>query len=321
MYSVLFRHMSNPSNPSTPTKIANAIKDISRERAVADFARLKELAGNNDTKGALVASKAGCDCVDFFTFVERLHTVGYQGLSFFDFLEELPTLRKKAYVKSMVAYYRRERPDTPPLKMWYRIFSLYFGSINIFRPAMALSIYRLAPKATLQNMDILDFTMGWGGRLVAAAAMGARSYTGIDLNGRLEAPYRRMTDFLRDQGSQMRIRLRFCDALKINYSALKYNFVLTSPPYYDLETYRGMRGFATKDAWDAEFYRPLFQKTMANLAPGGLYCLNVPVEIYERVCVPLWGACNKKVPMSISSRNQGGDDEYKEFVYIWGVPP
>jgi 16S rRNA G966 N2-methylase RsmD len=304
------------SNPATPTKIANAIKDISRERAAADFARLKELAATQGPAAkTIMVSKSGCDCVDFFTFVERLHTVGYQGLSFFDFLEQLPTLRKKAYVKSMVAYYRRERPDTPPLKMWYRVFSLYFGSINIFRPAMALSIYRLVPKAAVQNMDILDFTMGWGGRLVAAAALGARSYTGIDLNGRLEAPYRRMADFLRAQGSTTRIECFFSDALKINYSALKYNFVLTSPPYYDLETYRGMRGFATKDAWDAEFYRPLFQKTMANLAPGGLYCLNVPAEIYDRVCVPLWGACKKRVPMSISSRNQGG--QYSEFIYIW----
>jgi hypothetical protein len=306
------------SNPATPTKIANAIKDISRERAATDFVRLRELATTKGAASLVATSKAGCDCVDFFTFVERLHTVGYQGLSFFDFLEQLPVLRKKAYVKSMVAYYKRERPDTPPLKMWYRIFSLYFGSINIFKPAMALSIYRIPSAPPASMLDILDFTMGWGGRLIAAAAQGARSYTGIDLNGRLEAPYRRMTDFLREQGSPTRVRCIFDDALKINYSALKYNFVLTSPPYYDLETYRGMRGFATKDAWDADFYRPLFQKTRAHLAPGGLYCLNVPAEIYERVCLPLWGACKKKVPMSISSRNQGNaEDEYREFVYIW----
>jgi len=295
---------------SSPKEIAKIIKPITLERAQIDFVHLQQLA-LQDT--ILLSSKVGTDCIDFFTFEQRLQTVGYQGLSFFEFLDQLPTLKKQKYIQNMVQYYKRERPNTHPLSMWYRIFSMYFGSINVFKPAIALSIYKtLLP---ISRLNVLDPTMGWGGRLIAAAAANVHSYTGIDSNLKLQTPYRKMIDFLERAGTKTHIQCHFMDALHFNYSALNYNMVLTSPPYYNKEIYKHMKKRKTKEEWDTDFYIPLFTKTMKYLKKGGVYCLNVSPDIYNRVCVPLFGETQERVAMTLFVREHHSD--YGEFIYIW----
>ena len=99
---------------------------------------------------------------------------------------------------------------------------------------------------------------------------------------------------------------------------MDYDCVFTSPPYYDLETYRGSDKvfYKTKDEWNDLFYTPLFEKTFASLKPNGSYCLNVPDYIYDSVCVALLGKCDEKFPLKKSERKPG-KDVYKEFVYVW----
>jgi hypothetical protein len=293
-------------------EIASAIKDISLELAETDFQHLQNLLSD---KSKQKTSKAGTTTVDFFTFTERLHTVGNKGMSFFDFLEQLPTLKKKKYVQNMIAYYHTHHPTIPPMKMWYRIFSMYFGSINVFRPAMSMFLYTLPGAPPPSQLHILDPTMGWGGRLLGAVATQVASYTGIDINHKLKPCYTKMVAFLKKQSSTTDIRLHFTDAVHFSYRTLpSYNMVLTSPPYFDIETYSGMKQYGSKEKWKDEFYRPLFCETMKYLSPGGLYILNVPVDIYETVCVPLWGATRRKYPLKLASR---ANQSYQEFVYVW----
>jgi len=297
-------------------EIAHNIKDISFEDADRDFANLKILARTKLSRNPPKNIKTGIDVVDYFTFPERLHTVGYQGLSFFDFLRELPELKQKKYIRNMVEFYHRERPQTPPLKMWYRIFSLYFGSINSFKPSVALSVYQMK---TPNELRILDPTMGWGGRLVAAAAWGAHSYFGIDSNLRLKTPYARMCQFLTERhGVNTHFELCFTDAIQFDYSGVSYNMVFTSPPYYDIETYSYMNAYSTKKEWNEQFYIPLFRTTMHYLDNDGVFCINIPIEIYKNVCIPLWGAAHTKIPMPLASRTRNPtQNTYKEFIYVW----
>jgi DNA modification methylase len=114
--------------------------------------------------------------------------------------------------------------------------------------------------------------------------------------------------------------MRFCDALTVDYSALKYDMVFTSPPYYDLEQYgtRESTTARTKEEWDNTFYRPLFRETYQYLAKGGHYCLNIPVEIFERVCRDILGEPWKRVSLKKSDRQQtDSSKKYVEYVYIW----
>ena len=44
--------------------------------------------------------------------------------------------------------------------------------------------------------SVLDFTMGWGGRLIGACAYNVPMYIGIDANKNLIEPYKKMIDDL-----------------------------------------------------------------------------------------------------------------------------
>jgi hypothetical protein len=194
------------------------------------------------------------------------------------------------------------------LQIWYRIFNMYFGSVNIFKPTIAMNIYyKYKPKS------ILDMTMGWGGRLVGACALDIPNYTGIDLNKDLIKPYAEMVDVLSNY-STTKITLIFKDALKVDYSKIHYDLVLTSPPYYNIEQYSHQPRI-NKDEWDETFYKPLVLKTWKHLQKGGHYCLNVPKDVYERVLKNILGKAHALIPLVKSKRTP--NEKYKEFIYVW----
>jgi hypothetical protein len=110
----------------------------------------------------------------------------------------------------------------------------------------------------------------------------------------------------------------FKDALKVDYSKLNYDMVLTSPPYYNVELYEGTI-VRTDEEWEQEFYIPLFTKTYKHLKKGGHYALNVPQKIYENVCLDLFGPADIKMPLKKKSRpkNKLTKIGYNEYIYLW----
>jgi hypothetical protein len=112
--------------------------------------------------------------------------------------------------------------------------------------------------------------------------------------------------------------LIFDDALNVDYSVLQYDMVLTSPPYYNTEIYSGSEKM-TKEKWNDEFYIPIFDMTYNHLQVGGNYCLNVPVEIYEKVCIPLFGIADEIMSFNkdIRYKNKSISENYGECIYVW----
>jgi tRNA1(Val) A37 N6-methylase TrmN6 len=57
----------------------------------------------------------------------------------------------------------------------------------------------------------------------------------------------------------------------------KVDVVLTSPPFYNLENYdRNIsEEYSTYEMWRDEFLRPLVEKSLKKLKPGGLSCWNL----------------------------------------------
>lgn len=269
-----------------------------------DFERLR----NNDEIAAF--SPRGLDVVNAFTLVERLNTVSKTGISFYDLWRNKAQFKKKPYVAKMIAHYAATKGvGENDIKMWFRIYNLYYGAISVFRPSVAMHVYdRFKPA-----IGVLDFTMGWGGRLVGACALDVPHYIGVDSNTNLREPYRNMVSFLKPQ-TKTAITLLFKDALVVDYSALDYDMVLTSPPYFNIEKYANQPN-RTKEAWISEFYEPLFKKTFAGMKHGGHYCLNIPDEIYRAVALPLFGRPSHRIPMPKYKRKQA--EEYKEWIYVW----
>jgi hypothetical protein len=100
----------------------------------------------------------------------------------------------------------------------------------------------------------------------------------------------------------------------MDYSKLNYDLVLTSPPYYNIETY-GNNKEKTKEEWDNNFYIPIFKATFGSLKRGGYYCLNVPNDVYETVAVNILGKAFEKISLPKAKRNSV--DKYHEYIYVW----
>ena len=274
------------------------------EELKKDFLKLRE------TNVTDLFSRVGSKVVNKYTLKERLDTKGNKGVTFFEVYKNRKELAKKDYIKNILKYYGVDYTDD--INTWKNISTLYFGIPHIFRPIIAMNIYhKYKPRV------VMDMTMGWGGRLVGACALNIEKYIGIDNNLKLEKPYDKLTKFLAPL-CDTEIELYFGDALKFDYSKHSYDLVLTSPPYYNIEVYHNQKE-RSKEEWDNDFYTPLITKSYAGLQKGGYYCLNIPVEVFERVAKKLLGTPNKKIPLTKTTRTQkhSTEKDYVEYIYIW----
>lgn len=294
----------NFEEEETKYKISKKLKNITEEEAIKDYYNLKK----SDLSKITNETRIGNKFVDYFTFLERLGTVSKKGMSFFDFLKDT-NYHKKPYIQNLLTYQSGE----DKVIALYRIFTLHCGSIGLFKPLIAMEIY-----TRFKPTSILDFTMGWGGRLVGACALDVPNYIGIDSNKKLKEPYKRMVKLLKQLNTKTKIKLMFKDALKVDYSKLNYDCVLTSPPYYNIEIYEGMKP-KNNETWEQEFYIPLFKETYKYLKTGGHYILNIPIVLYENVCVKLFGRANIEMPLKKKGhpKNSYTVKDYTEFIYIW----
>jgi hypothetical protein len=319
-------HKRKPSNKNKTVrrhKSSNSEDQMVRDELVPsdlekisiDYQKLQEL-GCKKIAHLSAYTRVGNSVVDAFTLGERLYTKGHQNIDFYTFWKHRKEYQKIPYIQKTWKFYK-SRKVSDIRKMKY-IFNLYFSSISIFKPTVAMEIY-----CKYRPTSVLDFTMGWGGRLVGACALNIPKYIGVDQNTHLEQGYREMMEFLQTKNkTTTHIELFFQDALTVDYSKLDYDMVLTSPPYYDLEKYRGSKSYSrksekTKEEWNRDFYIPLFERTWTNLKPKGHYCLNVPIEIYETVCIPILGKAVEQIPLKKIQRIKSAAKDYKEFIYVW----
>lgn len=281
-------------------QIADKIKLITDEEALTDFRKLCKYDFTN-----INLSSVGNKSIDRFTFYERLNTLGNKNINFYDLFCSKDILINKPYIKKFLDYHKDKNMNDE--KIWHKTMQLYYGSINLFRPTVSGNLY------TIFNPDcVLDPTMGWGGRLIGAMATNVSRYIGIDNNLNLKQPYNDMVALYKPL-TKTKTTLIFEDALKIDYSVLNYDMVLTSPPYYNLEKYGNNETYKTKEEWNRLFYIPLFRMTFDGMRVGGNYCLNIPIEIYENVCIPLLGEATQLIELKKVQRNNG----YKEYIYVW----
>jgi len=271
-----------------------------------NFRKLREIGTNAGSRGISIM---GNKVVDYYTGMERLNTIGNKGINFHQFFEKRREYAEKNYIRNLLNFYKMD-VDNATTKVWYRIFCLSFGSINVFRPILSMSIYsKFSPTC------ILDPTMGWGGRLVGACALDIPHYIGIDNNLNLREPYNEMSKFLSNH-SKTKIELFWGDCITFDYSKIEYDMVLTSPPYYNIEQY-SFQERRTKQEWNENFYIPLVRETFKYLKKGGKYCLNIPIEVFELVKT-LLGEPNYTTPFPKSQRKDPNAKVLKgEFIYIW----
>jgi len=293
---------------SEKASIAKEIKNISIEDVATDFNNLKEI--GSDAENVSNRCRIGNNVVDYFTFNERLETRGKYNINYFEFIANIEEFKKKKFISNMLDYYanvKNKNNTKNKYIVWKETYNICISAINIFRPIFAMEIYN-----KYKAERVLDFCAGWGGRLVGACALNIKKYTGIDINKSLSEPYDKLVQLMKNNSST-EIEMIFNDALIVDYSTLDYDTAFTSPPYYFLEKYENNIEYASKNEMNAKFYKPLFEKTYKYLKCGGHYILNINNEIYNSVCVPLFGPAHDSFSLKKSKRQ----NNYTEYVYVW----
>jgi len=293
--------------------VANRIKCISETDMKNDYEMLKKMVTEANASTIFnERCRVGNSVVDYFTFRERLETRGKYNINFYDFISNIEEFKKKKFIQTMFTYYETTK-NLRGLKNEYivlkEVYNICISAINIFRPLVAVEVYQ-----RFKPTRILDFSAGWGGRAVGAAVC-STAYIGLDINAGLHDAYNKMSAFLNSNSSTNLINLLISDAVSFDYSTISpgYDMVFTSPPYYFIEKYSHNESYASKDEMDQQFYIPVFSNTFKHLLSGGHFVLNVNKEIYERVCIALFGPAEQILNCKKSSRQ----NNYREMIYIW----
>jgi DNA modification methylase len=109
--------------------------------------------------------------------------------------------------------------------------------------------------------------------------------------------------------------------LDVDFSKIDYDFVLTSPPYVNLEVYEHMEEWDSDTAFYKEFFIPLWQKCIDNIKPGGHVCFNISPKMYEDAVknglTPCHDEEDLKQQMGQKSNSLKQGKKKQDKIYIW----
>jgi hypothetical protein len=139
------------------------------------------------------------------------------------------------------------------------------------------------PERPLKKM--LDPFSGWGDRLIGALILG-KSYQGYDPNLALQAGYHQMIQDLSYEDQAVKVTPMAFEDVPTKASQLgeahlsMYDFMLTSPPYFDIEVYsdsptQSIARYPDFDNWLDQFYRPCLKKALSRIKPGGFGIIQI----------------------------------------------
>lgn len=164
----------------------------------------------------------------------------------------------------------------------FECFRINTGSVVMFKSTTAKYLYK-----KFNATQVLDPTAGWGGRMLGAWALGI-DYTGIDTNIELRPAYDAMMNYLQDydntdffQFNNSRLEMKWQSCLDVDFSTISYDFVLTSPPYINMEIYEHMTEWESKQSFYVDFFIPLWQKCCDHIKPGGHVCFNISPKMFD----------------------------------------
>jgi 16S rRNA G966 N2-methylase RsmD len=290
-------------------QIAYQIKPITIEMVDKEMYKLIEIGDSAHTFSP--RSRVGNNIVDYFTFVQRLETKGKYDTNFFEFIENIDEFKKKKFIQTMLTYYRDVKNKNGTKNEYIvlkEVYNICISAINIMRPLNCMEIY-----SKYKGKRVLNFCAGWGGSMVAAAALKLDAFYGVEINVELKPAYDNMVSYLKTKSGETEYDVQFCNAVDADYSQMKYDMVFSSPPYYFLEKYQHSVKYKSKKEMDDQFYKPVFMATYNGLQIGGHYIINICKEVYDNVLKDLLGEADEIFPLKKSKRQ----NDHTELVYVW----
>jgi hypothetical protein len=189
----------------------------------------------------------------------------------------------------------------------YECFRINKGSVVMFKSTTAKYLYK-----KYNAKSVLDPTAGWGGRMLGAWSLGI-DYTGIDTNIEMKSAYDNMMNFLPRSSSNLNMIWKSC--LDVDFSKINYDFVLTSPPYINLEIYEHMDLWNSEEAFYKTFFIPIFDKCMKYIKKDGYICFNISPKMYNDALSFGLPLCDEEENLLQQLGQKKGKKQDK--IYIW----
>lgn len=206
----------------------------------------------------------------------------------------------------------------------YECFRINLGSVVMFKATTAKYLYQ-----KYKAKSVLDPTAGWGGRMLGAWALDI-GYTGIDTNTEMVPAYNDMMDLLKNYNGEddksnfselftiekPELKMIWQSCLDVDFSKIDYDFVLTSPPYINLEIYEHMELWDSDTAFYKEFFIPLWEKCVKHIKKGGHVCFNISPKMYDDAVKNGLTPCDDEEDL-LQQLGQQKKKKKQDKIYIW----
>ena len=157
------------------------------------------------------------------------------------------------------------------------------------------------------------------------------NYTGCDTNTEMIPAYDAMMKFLDDQTGfdnnlfevekTYKLNMIWQSCLDVDFSKIDYDFVLTSPPYVNLEIYEHMTEWETDEAFYKGFFIPLWEKCCKHIKPGGNVAFNISPKMYKDALKFGLTPCDEeedlKQQMGQKANSLKTGKKSQDKIYVW----
>jgi hypothetical protein len=296
------------------------IKDFENDKRLSstqldkEMEKLIKYTGVNGNKNSFV----GNNILYHFQLVNLMKCKRGKFPSFYDIITKNENL--ELYKKHYADTIKRKRTGTITNRL-YEAWRINKGAIVFFKSCQAIYIYKKY-KAT----SIVDFTAGWGGRLLGAWALGI-DYVGIDTNINMKPAYHGMIESLKAYDIKIgrkspKMKMIWESCLDVDFSTINYDLVLTSPPYVNMEEYEHMKLWKTTTDFNESFMNPIFINVYDNIRADGHVCINISPNMWQSL--KDYTNVYPQLTESINLKQQLGQNQVKkttniDMVYIWVI--
>lgn len=285
-------------------------KQISDAELLNDLSKLREFDASNNSN-----SFVGNPFLYHFQFKNLLKCERETGPTFYEIWHD-DTKRQKLIEQTRL----RNRGGKTAAGNIFECYRINLGSIVMFKATAAKYIYQ---KYNAKN--VLDPTMGWGGRMLGAWALDI-NYTGIDTNINMKPAYDNMMSFLDNYPNDFnnplfdhttsKLNMIYDSCLDVDFSKLEYDFVLTSPPYVNLEIYEHMTPWNSKSEFYKDFFLPLWYKCKDNIQTNGKIAFNISPAMYDDAIKYGLQPCDTSEDL-LQQLGQQKKKKKQDKIYIW----
>ena len=193
----------------------------------------------------------------------------------------------------------RQRTGTMANRL-FEAWRINNGSITFFKMCNATYIYK-----KYNATKVLDMTAGWGGRILGAINLNIE-YTGFDTNLSLKPGY----DGLLACFPNHRTKMIWGSCLDYDFSTLDYDFMLTSPPYEDIEVYEHMTMYNKDDFYTLFLIRMIDKCRKWN---KGYTAINISPQMYKL----LTGKYKYELCLFTEDLKEQKNGKTPDMIYFW----